>query len=227
MPNARQQIEDKDIIKNLPKLILHKVKYCDLDGLANFYYNKLKDRGVSYEEVIEALNNGFLLGALYCIKTPYNEIVGAFGVHVSVAKNTDSLIISDIAYSDKYYRAMAMALNMVMNNINDNIKSKVFGIIFMSTGADKYTVLNELIDNKHPKELTYLIPKADRNKGIRVWQVYCTHKSNMQKSLQKKFIDKITAGVKMELSYFQVHRKNYLTKILSFDKYEEFVKYCM
>ena len=223
MPTAKQQIEDKEIIKILPKLILHKARYCDLDNIVDFYYKKLKDNGVSYDETIEAIYKNFLLGAIYCIQTPYNEIVGAFGVALVLDK-ADYIIINDIAYSDKYYRAMLISLNCITNNINENIKSKIYGIMFMSTAADRYTVIEGLIDGKHPKELTYFLPKAARDQGIRVWKVYYTKGGHVNQRLQQKVINVMTLNTKKELAQYQKDRSCYLSKILPYNKYDELMK---
>lgn len=220
MPTARQQIDYKEIIRVIPKLILHKVRYCDLDNIVDFYYKKLKDKGVPYSEIVEAINRSFLLGAIYCVQTPYNEIVGVFDITLSIV-NTDYILINDIAYSDKYYRAMLTSLNCVINNINNSLKSKIYGLMFMSTAADKYTIINELIDGKHPRELTYFLPKEARDKGIRVWKVYCTKDGHVNQRLQHKVIDAMTRNTKKELNQYQKDRHYYLTKVLSYERYNE------
>lgn len=219
MPTAMQQIEYKEDIKNTPKLILHKVRYCDLDDLVCFYTTKLK--GIPKKEIIQTLHECYLIGAIYCIRTPYNEIVGAFSVCISVT-GTSAFEISNIAYSDKYYKAMEMSLNWVLNNIQDNVKSKVYGICFLSTKADKYSIIDfgNLICGKL-EEITYRLPEKERSYGTRVWLGYFS-KSNSRKCVSGKVLSVMLKSFEKELNTYRKDRKEFLVRMLSYEKQKQF-----
>lgn len=219
LPTAMQQIEYKEDIKNMPKLILHKARYCDLDDLVCFYTTKLK--GIPKKEIIQTLHECYLIGAIYCIRTPYNEIVGAFSVCISVT-GTSAFEISNIAYSDKYYKAMEMSLNWVLNNIQDNVKSKVYGICFLSTKADKYSIIDfgNLICGKL-EEITYRLPEKERSYGTRVWLGYFS-KSNFRKCVSGKVLSVMSKSFEKELNTYRKDRKEFLVRMLSYEKQKQF-----
>ena len=148
-------------------------------------------------------------------------MVGAFSISISL-KGSSAFEISNIVYSTKYYKAMKISLNWVLNNMKDNIKSKVYGLYFCSNEPNNYSVVSDLVVGK-PMEITYKLSKKERNKGIRVWQIYFTKsKPLMDKQVTGKVLSVLLKNFEKELDTYRRARKKYLLSVLSYENQKHF-----
>ena len=93
---------------------------------------------------------------------------------------------------------------------------------FCSNEPNNYSVVSDLVVGK-PMEITYKLSKKERNKGIRVWQIYVTKsKPLMDKQVTGKVLSVLLKNFEKELDTYRRARKKYLLSVLSYENQKHF-----